>query len=111
KKELSDEHIHAFTPEEVMYGAIRSETPMPEYLKELKEAGVGSLPGTAAEILDENLRDVISPGRISVNDWVAVIKQAHALGIPTTSTIMYGHIETSRHNTENIALSPKPQKQ
>src|SRR5213594_2712106 len=82
KKELPDVHIHAFSPEEVMYGAIRSETPMPEYLKELKEAGVGSLPGTAAEILDQNLRDVISPGRISVKDWVAVIKQAHALGIP-----------------------------
>src|SRR5256712_1153762 len=111
KKELPDVHIHAFSPEEVMYGAIRSETPMPEYLKELKEAGVGSLPGTAAEILDENLRDVISPGRISVNDWVAVIKQAHALGIPTTSTIMYGHIETSRHKAEHIALLREIQKE
>src|SRR5881397_1143705 len=111
KKELPDVHIHAFSPEEVMYGAIRSETPMPEYLKELKEAGVGSLPGTAAEILDQNLRDVISPGRISVKDWVAVIKQAHALGIPTTSTIMYGHIETSRHKAEHIALLREIQKE
>jgi 5-amino-6-(D-ribitylamino)uracil---L-tyrosine 4-hydroxyphenyl transferase len=104
KKELPGMHIHAFSPEEVMYGAIRSETPMPEYLKMLKEAGVGSLPGTAAEILDQSLRDVISPGRISVQDWVAVIKQAHALGIPTTSTIMYGHVETSRHKAEHIGL-------
>jgi len=111
KKVLPDVHIHAFSPEEVMYGAIRSETPMPEYLKELKEAGVGSLPGTAAEILDQNLRDVISPGRISVKDWVAVIKQAHALGIPTTSTIMYGHIETSRHKAEHIALLREIQKE
>ena len=111
KKELPDVHIHAFSPEEVMYGAIRSETPMPEYLKELKEAGVGSLPGTAAEILDQNLRDVISPGRISVKDWVAVIKQAHALGIPTTSTIMYGHIETSRHKAAHIALLREIQKE
>src|SRR3989475_11631091 len=111
KKELPDVHIHAFSPEEVMYGAIRSEKPMPEYLKELKEAGVGSLPGTAAEILDQNLRDVISPGRISVKDWVAVIKQAHALGIPTTSTIMYGHIETSRHKAEHIALLREIQKE
>ena len=111
KKELPDMHIHAFSPEEVMYGAIRSETPLPEYLKALKEAGVGSLPGTAAEILDQNLRDIISPGRISVRDWITVIKQAHALGIPTTSTIMYGHIETSRHKAEHIALLREIQKE
>jgi FO synthase subunit 2 len=111
KKELPGMHIHAFSPEEVQYGAVRSETPVPEYLKELKEAGVGSLPGTAAEILDQNLRDVISPGRISVQDWVAVIRQAHALGIPTTSTIMYGHVETSRHKAEHIALLREIQKE
>jgi FO synthase subunit 2 len=111
KKELPDMHIHAFSPEEVMYGAVRSETPVREYLKELKEAGVGSLPGTAAEILDQSLRDAISPGRISVQDWVAVIKQAHALGIPTTSTIMYGHVETSRHKAEHIALLRDIQKE
>jgi FO synthase subunit 2 len=111
KKELPGMHIHAFSPEEVLYGAIRSETPVPEYLKVLKEAGVGSLPGTAAEILDQSLRDVISPGRISVQDWVAVIKQAHALGIPTTSTIMYGHVETSRHKADHIALLREIQKE
>src|SRR5919109_1014061 len=88
KKELPDIHIHAFSPEEVIYGAVRSETPMPEYLKMLKEAGVGSLPGPAAEILDQSLRDMISPGRISVQDWIAVIKKPHALEIPTPSTIM-----------------------
>jgi 5-amino-6-(D-ribitylamino)uracil---L-tyrosine 4-hydroxyphenyl transferase len=104
KKELPDMHIHAFSPEEVMYGAVRSETSVPEYLKMLKEAGVGSLPGTAAEILDQSLRDMISPGRISVKDWIFIIKQAHALGIPTTSTIMYGHIETSRHKAEHLDL-------
>jgi 5-amino-6-(D-ribitylamino)uracil---L-tyrosine 4-hydroxyphenyl transferase len=111
KKELPGMHIHAFSPEEVMYGAIRSETPVPEYLKVLKEAGVGSLPGTAAEILDQSLRDVISPGRISAQDWVTVIRQAHALGIPTTSTIMYGHVETSRHKAEHIALLREIQKE
>ncbi|MDQ3970741.1 MAG: 5-amino-6-(D-ribitylamino)uracil--L-tyrosine 4-hydroxyphenyl transferase CofH [Thermoproteota archaeon] len=111
KKELPGIHIHAFSPEEVLYGAVRSETPVPEYLKMLKEAGVGSLPGTAAEILDQGLRDMISPGRISVKDWTAVIKQAHALGIPTTSTIMYGHIETSRHKAEHIDLLRNIQKE
>ena len=111
KKELPDIHIHAFSPEEVLYGAIRMETPVSEYLKVLKEAGVGSLPGTAAEILDQSLRDVISPGRISVQDWVSVIRQAHALRIPTTSTIMYGHVETSRHKAEHISLLREIQKE
>ena len=110
KKDLPDIHIHAFSPEEVLYGAVRSETSIEEYLKMLKEAGVGSLPGTAAEILDQSLRDVISPGRISVQNWIRVIKQAHAIGIPTTSTIMYGHIETSRHKAEHIALLREIQK-
>jgi FO synthase subunit 2 len=111
KKELPDIHIHAFSPEEVLYGAVRSETSVPEYLKVLKEAGVGSLPGTAAEILDQDLRDIISPGRISAQEWVSVVRQAHRLGIPTTSTIMYGHIETSRHKAEHIALLREIQKE
>ncbi len=111
KKELPGMHIHAFSPEEVLYGAVRSETPTIEYLKMLKEAGVGSLPGTAAEILDQHLRDVISPGRISVADWVKIIKEAHSMGIPTTSTIMYGHVETSRHKAEHLALLRDIQKQ
>jgi FO synthase subunit 2 len=111
KKELPDMHIHAFSPEEVLYGAIRSETPVPEYLKILKEAGVGSLPGTAAEILNQDMRDSISPGRISVKDWVSIIKHAHALSIPTTSTIMYGHVETSRHKADHIALLREIQKE
>jgi FO synthase subunit 2 len=111
KKELPNIHIHAFSPEEVIYGAVRSETPVPEYLKMLKEAGVGSLPGTAAEILDQSLRDMISPGRISVKDWITVIKQAHALRIPTTSTVMYGHVETSRHKAEHIDLLRNIQKE
>lgn len=111
KKDLPDIHIHAFSPEEVLYGAVRSETSIEDYLKMLKEAGIGSLPGTAAEILDQSLRDVISPGRISVQNWIRVIKQAHAIGIPTTSTIMYGHIETSRHKAEHIALLREIQKE
>lgn len=111
KKELPDMHIHAFSPEEVLYGAVRSETSTNEYLKMLKEAGVGSLPGTAAEILDQSLRDVISPGRIKVDEWVSIIRQAHALGISTTSTIMYGHIENSRQKAEHMALLREIQKE
>lgn len=111
KKELPDIHVHAFSPEEVLYGAVRSETSTGEYLKMLKEAGIGSLPGTAAEILDQDMRDTISPGRISVKDWTSIIRQAHALGIPTTSTIMYGHVETSRHKADHIALLREIQKE
>lgn len=111
KKELPSMHIHAFSPEEVLYGAVRSETSTFDYLKMLKEAGVGSLPGTAAEILDQPLRDVISPGRIKVDEWTSIVRQAHSLGIPTTSTIMYGHIENSRHKAEHIALLREIQKE
>ncbi|MDH3619109.1 MAG: radical SAM protein, partial [Nitrosopumilus sp.] len=81
KKEIPKIHIHGFSPEEVLYGATRSNTTIEEYLKRLKEAGVNTLPGTAAEILDQRLRDKISPGRISVKDWIDVIKTAHKIGI------------------------------
>jgi len=94
KKELPDMHIHGFSPEEVLYGSIRSEWTIKQYLTELKAAGVGSLPGTSAEVLDQELRDKISPGRITVDQWTEVITTAHELGIPTTSTVMFGFLET-----------------
>ena len=111
KKELPNIHIHAFSPEEILYGAIRSELPVEEYLKMLKEAGIGSLPGTAAEILDQELRDIISPGRISSKDWINIIKLAHSMQIPTTSTIMYGHVESSLHKAKHLALIRSIQKE
>lgn len=111
KKELPDIHIHAFSPEEVMYGCSRSGLTVKEYLSMLKEAGLGSLPGTAAEILDQDLRDLISPGRISVADWINVITTAHGLKIPTTSTIMYGHVETTEHKAKHLELIRSIQKQ
>ena len=103
KSEIPDIHIHGFSPEEVLYGATRSNLSIREYLMRLKDAGVNTLPGTAAEILDQDLRDKISPGRISVNDWTEVIKTAHRLGIQTTSTIMFGHIETPEDRVRHIA--------
>jgi len=104
KREAPHIHIHAFSPEEVLYGALRSRTPLEEYLRMLKEAGLGSMPGTAAEILDDSIRKVISPGRISTADWVRVVTAAHRLGIPSSSTIMYGHIEGSWHKAKHLAL-------
>jgi FO synthase subunit 2 len=111
KSELPELHIHGFSPEEVLYGSIRSKTSIKEYLEALLEAGVGSLPGTSAEILDQTLRDVISPGRIPVETWVEVITTAHRLGIPTTSTVMFGHVESHLQITNHIGLIRSIQKE
>ena len=104
KEELPDMHIHGFSPEEVLYGSIRSRCSIREYLQGLKDAGVGSLPGTSAEVLDQELRDIISPGRITVDQWIEVITNAHDLGIPTTSTVMFGHRETNAQIVRHVAL-------
>lgn len=104
-KELHpDLHIHAFSPEEVLYGAVRSKCSPREYLTELKKAGLDTLPGTSAEVLDQAMRDLISPGRITVEQWVDVIKTAHELGLRTTSTLMYGHLEEPRHWVAHLEL-------
>jgi len=111
KKVLPNIHIHAFSPEEIMYGSYRSGLSVKEYLKMLKESGLGSLPGTAAEILDQDIRDLISPGRITVADWMNVITTAHKLKIPTTSTIMYGHVESAEDRAKHLDLLRSIQKQ
>jgi len=111
KGQVGDIHIHGFSPEEVLYGATRSCVSIKEYLLRLKDAGVNSLPGTAAEILDQAMRDKISPGRISVNKWVEVIKTAHKIGIPSTSTIMFGHLESPEDRVRHMALIREIQKE
>ena len=97
-------HIHGFSPEEVLYGSTLAQVSIRDYLSALKEAGVGSLPGTSAEILVDEVRDEIAPGRIPTAKWIELIQTAHELGIPTTSTIMYGHIETSRHKAVHLNI-------
>jgi 7,8-didemethyl-8-hydroxy-5-deazariboflavin synthase CofH subunit len=104
KAALPGLHLHAFSPEEVLYGTVRSGLSIKDYLVELKAAGLGTLPGTSAEILDQPIRDRIARGRITVDQWVEVITTAHALGIRTTSTIMYGHVETPAHWVRHMAL-------
>ena len=104
KAALPELHLHAFSPEEVLYGTVRSGLSIKDYLVELKAAGLGTLPGTSAEILDQPIRDRIARGRITVDQWVEVITTAHALGIRTTSTIMYGHVETPAHWVRHMAL-------
>jgi FO synthase subunit 2 len=97
-------HIHAFSPEEVKYGAELMELPLREYLSELKRAGLGSLPGTSAEILDDRVRNRLAGGRITTAEWIDVIRTAHGLGIPTTSTMMHGHIETDLERMRHLDL-------
>ena len=111
KKEIPDIHIHGFSPEEILYGAARSDVSVEEYLKRMKRAGVDTLPGTSAEILDQKLRDKISPGRITVKDWEKVIKTAHRMGINTTSTMMFGHLETLRQRVQHIVKLREIQKE
>ena len=104
KEALPEMHIHGFSPEEVLYGSVRSRCSIREYLEGLKAAGVGSLPGTSAEVLDQEMRDQISPGRITVDQWIEVITTAHDLGIPTTSTVMFGHRETPAQLANHMDL-------
>jgi 7,8-didemethyl-8-hydroxy-5-deazariboflavin synthase CofH subunit len=111
KSEFPEIHVHAFSPEEILYGATLSNRSIEDYLMALKDVGLGSLPGTSAEILDDRVRDIISPGRITTDNWVAVIRTAHKLGIRTTSTIMYGHIETALDRARHLELLRDIQKE
>jgi FO synthase len=86
-------HIHAFSPLEVTQGAATLGLPVETFLAELKAAGLGTLPGTAAEILDDEVRATICPDKVTTAQWLAVVRVAHGLGLRTTSTIMYGHME------------------
>jgi FO synthase len=96
KSAVPEIHVHAFSPLEVMHGAATLGLSIAEYLGELKHAGLGTLPGTAAEILDDEVRAVICPDKLSTVEWLNVVGTAHEAGLRTTSTIMYGHVETPR---------------
>src|SRR5579863_2986060 len=104
KREVPGIHVHAFSPEEILYGTTLSNRSIEDYLMAMKDVGLGSMPGTSAEILDDRIREIISPGRISTRDWITVIKTAHKVGIPTTSTIMYGHMETALDRARHLEL-------
>jgi len=104
-------HTHAFSPMEIVYGVELTEMPLPEYLGMLKEAGLNTLPGTAAEILDDQVRHEIERIKLNVAQWVEVIKTAHRLGIRTTSTMMYGHTETPEHWVRHLLLLRDIQKE
>jgi 7,8-didemethyl-8-hydroxy-5-deazariboflavin synthase CofH subunit len=104
KAALPELHIHGFSPEEVLYGSTLAGVTIRDYLAALKDAGVGSLPGTSAEVLIDEIRHQVSPGRIGTAQWIELIQTAHELGIPTTSTIMYGHVEGSRDKAIHLDI-------
>ncbi len=95
-------HIHAFSALEVTQGAVTLGLPIDEYLAKLKAAGLGTLPGTAAEILDDDVRTIICPDKINTGQWLDVQRAAHQTGLRTTSTIMYGHVETSNSQAKHL---------
>nr|WP_321982536.1 5-amino-6-(D-ribitylamino)uracil--L-tyrosine 4-hydroxyphenyl transferase CofH [uncultured Cohaesibacter sp.] len=110
KAELPDMHLHAFSPFEVWYGASKSRKPYREFLQGLKEAGLGTMPGTAAEILDTEIRKQLTKDKLSTEKWVEIIRTAHEVGIKTTATIMYGHIDAPEHWAAHIDLLRSIQK-
>ena len=97
-------HIHAFSPMEIVYGVELTGMPLADYLSMLRDNGLGTLPGTAAEILDDEIRHILSANKLSTAQWVEVIRTAHRCGIRTTSTLMYGHTETPAHWVRQMRL-------
>ncbi|TYB58355.1 7,8-didemethyl-8-hydroxy-5-deazariboflavin synthase [Nonomuraea sp. PA05] len=104
-------HVHAFSPMEVINGASRMNLSIRDWLEAAKEAGVDSLPGTAAEILDDDVRWVLTKGKLPAKEWIEVISTAHRVGIPTTSTMMYGHVDNHLHWVRHIKLIRKLQEE
>jgi 7,8-didemethyl-8-hydroxy-5-deazariboflavin synthase CofH subunit len=110
KAALPDMHIHAFSPFEVWYGAVKSKLSYRDFLSDLKDCGLGSMPGTAAEILDTEVRQKLTKNKLSSDCWEEIIRTAHELGIPSTATIMYGHVDEPKHWASHIALLREIQK-
>lgn len=102
-------HIHAFSPDEVAFAATKLHCPTTEVLERLKTGGLGTIQGTAAEILVDSVREVICPRKVPTADWVRVIKEAHRAGLRSTATIMYGSYETAEHQVEHLGILRKIQ--
>ncbi|MED5261299.1 MAG: 5-amino-6-(D-ribitylamino)uracil--L-tyrosine 4-hydroxyphenyl transferase CofH [Myxococcota bacterium] len=111
KAAFPDLHIHAFSPEEIDFGHKKSGMPLDEYLRWLVDAGLGTMPGTAAEILDDDVRAVLSPQKIRTDRWVEIVRAAHGIGLRSTSTLMYGHIEEPIHVARHLEILRDIQKE
>ena len=110
RRELPALHIHAFSPEEIDFGHRKSGMELADYLRWLVEAGLGSMPGTAAEILDDEVRGVVAPRKLKKDRWVEIVTTAHGIGLRSSSTVMYGHIESPRQVAEHLTLLREIQK-
>jgi len=97
KRATPDMHIHAFSPLEIRHGAATLGLSLHDYLRRLRDAGLRTLPGTAAEILDDEVRAIICPDKLDTAQWLEVMEAAHAVGIRSTATIMFGHVDAPRH--------------
>jgi 7,8-didemethyl-8-hydroxy-5-deazariboflavin synthase CofH subunit len=111
KRAVPGMHIHAFSPMEIVYGLELTGMPLEDYLKMLRDNGLDTLPGTAAEILDDDVRFVLSRNKLSTEQWKQVIRTAHGLGIRSTSTLMYGHVELPEHWVNQLLLFREIQEQ
>jgi len=111
KAEFPDLDIHAFSPFEIWYGAAKTKMSYADFITDLKECGLGSMPGTAAEILDTEVRKQLTKDKLSTQRWVEIIRTAHQVGMPTTATIMYGHIDGPKHWAAHIGLLREIQKE
>ena len=111
KAELPDMDIHAFSPFEIWYGAAKTKMSYVDFIQDLKECGLGSIPGTAAEILDTEVRKQLTKDKLSTAKWVEIIRAAHSLKVPTTATIMYGHVDGPEHWAAHMALLRDIQKE
>ena len=104
KSAVPEMHIHAFSPMEIVYGVELTGMPLHDYLSMLRDNGLNTLPGTAAEILDDDVRFLLSRNKLSTEQWKQVIRTAHGCGIRSTSTLMYGHVETPTHWVNQLLL-------
>jgi len=111
KSAVPELHIHAFSPFEIQYGSARLGISHEEFLRRLKDLGLGSIPGTAAEILDTSVRQRLTRNKLSAEAWVEIIKTAHRIGLPSTATIMYGHIDTPVHWARHLDLIRRIQRE
>lgn len=102
KTQVPEMHIHAFSPFEIWYGARKSQMSTADFIQDLIDHGLGSMPGTAAEILDVEIRKQLTKDKLSTEQWIDIITTAHKLGLPTTATIMYGHVDSPKHWVEHI---------
>ncbi|NBU99588.1 MAG: 7,8-didemethyl-8-hydroxy-5-deazariboflavin synthase subunit CofH, partial [Spirochaetia bacterium] len=111
KREIPELHIHAFSPFEILNGSRKTEKSYEEFLMGLKSAGLGTIPGTAAEILDIEIRKQLTRNKLSAEDWIKIIKAAHKVGLRSTSTIMYGHIDNPSHWASHMETIREIQKE